>query len=69
MGDEAFKTKKNEPTHISPHCLELAVCTAILGLNFLRSPADVTLNDAECASLTAWRLEEDKRAGAEILFV
>ena len=26
MGDEAFKTKKNEPTHVSLHCLEEAVC-------------------------------------------
>ena len=50
MGDEAFQTKKNEPTHISLHCLEQAVCCITycnLGPNFPRSPADVMSDDAD----------------------
>ena len=45
MGDEAFQTKKNEPTHISLRCLEQAVCCIMYcnsGPNFPRSPADMT---------------------------
>ena len=61
MGDEVFQTKKNEPTHISLHCLEQAVCCIMYcnsGPNFSHSPADVTSDDAECASSTAWIQEE-----------
>ena len=64
MGDEAFQTKKNEPTHISLRCLEQAVCCIMYcnsGPNFPRSPADVTSDDAECASSTAWIQEEEAR--------
>ena len=52
MGDEAFQTKKNEPTHISLRCLEQAVCCIMYcnsGRIFPRSPVDVTSDDAECA--------------------
>ena len=55
MGDEAFQTKKNEPTHISLRCLEQAVCCRMYcnsGPNFPRSPADVTSGDAECANVS-----------------
>ena len=55
MGDEAFQTKKNEPTHISLRCLEQAVCCIMYcnsGPNFLRSPADVTSDGAEMRHLT-----------------
>ena len=61
MGDEAFQTKKNEPTHISLRCLGQAVCCIMYcnsGPNFPRSPAD-----AECvmhyyeAPVTVWRCE------------
>ena len=60
MGDEAFQTKKNEPTHISLRCLEQAVCCIMYcnsGPNFPRSPADVTSDDAECAKapVTVWK--------------
>ena len=64
MGNEAFQTKKNEPTHISLRCLEQAVCCIMYcnsGPNFPRSPADVTSDDAECASSTAWIQEEEAR--------
>ena len=64
MGDEAFQTKKNEPTHISLCCLEQAVCCIMYcnsGPNFPRSPADVTSDDAECASSTACIQEEEAR--------
>ena len=64
MGDEAFQTKKNEPTHISLHCLEQAVCCIMYcnsGPNFPRSPADVTSDDAECASSMACIQEEEAR--------
>ena len=64
MGDEAFQTKKNEPTHISLRCLEQAVCCIMYcnsGPNFPRSPADVTSDDVECASSTAWIQEEEAR--------
>ena len=55
MGDEAFETKKNEPTHISLRCLEQAVGCILYcnsGPNFPRSPADVTSDDAECANVS-----------------
>ena len=58
MGTEAFQTKKNEPTHISLRCLEQAVY-CIMYCN--SGPADVTSDDAECASLTAWIQEEEAR--------
>ena len=48
MGDEAFQTKENEPTHISLRCLGQAVCCMMdcnSGPNFPRSPADVTSVD------------------------
>ena len=63
MGDEAFQTKKNAPTHISLRCLEQAVCCIMYcnsGLNFPHSPADVTSDDAECVSSTAWIQEEEE---------
>ena len=56
MGDEAFQTKKNEPTHISLHCLEQAVCCIMYcnsGPNFPRSPADLNAPPgAECVNVS-----------------
>ena len=72
MGDEAFQTKKNEPTHLSLRCLEQAVCCIMYcnsGPNFPRSPADVTSDDAECVSSTAWIQEEEARWTQNLVFV
>ena len=54
MGDEAFQTKKNEPTHISLRCLEQAVC-CIMYCNSGPTWRQMTLNvpsDAECANVS-----------------
>ena len=76
MGDEAFQTKKNEPTHISLRCLEQAVCCIMdcnSGPNFPPSPADVTSRWMRIRRLNARprRLgyRKKKRSGPKLVFV
>ena len=69
MGDEAFQTKKNEPTHISLRCLEQAVCCIMYcnsGPNFPRSPEDVTSDDAECA-IWSWMRQYVRHGRTRVL--
>ena len=64
MGDEAFLNQKEwAHPHISPLPWTGCVLHNVLqfGPNFPRSPADVTSDDAECASSTAWIQEEEAR--------
>ena len=61
--------KRSKPKRMSPPtylsvALKQAVCCIMYcnsGPNFPRSPADVTSDDAECASSTAWIQEEEAR--------